>query len=951
MKEEVAALLSKFPFLEQWREEEVLKAQFHFLALLLLAEQKNRRIFSFHLSAEIKRFFSEPSPDKALHYIRRFLADNRSIVLPDNFLPMIESLFFLMRDQSSIPLHYKLEEVARLISKPGLISLYKVGESGEGIALIDGDGKVERKLDESFRAGDVALLTENGEVLNLFPFFIAKEGKIWFLIGFDRTSVYYRSGTLNRKEDQERIVYLLGRFFAENFLLDFASLLLGRDVYLMLLEKGFRYFQDRRYNSACKIFEEARQVGGDFPFLLYLLAKCYQRQNNRAGFKQTVLRMVELYPEVDKSWELMAEYAASISNTVQEESAIKKGLQINPRNSFLKDRYRRLLEKKDRKDTELEEFLYELTAKEDLEEVIGREKELLQLVEILGCRYKNNVLIVGESGVGRTSFVEELARRIKEGQVPDFLRGRKIYKLDFGKVIAGTKLRGQFEERIINVLKKVTDEGALLFLDDLHNFISPSYVRGAGLDMASLIQPFMERGELQVIATTTFAELKNIEETNPSFLRRFQKLILHELPREVILEVLEQKRRRIEDYHGTTISSQLLPSLAEMTVIYLPDKKLPERAIEVLDRASSRVSVQFRTGQRSSSTVEISDIQKVVAEMSGIPEEHISTSMKDMLANLETELKKHIIGQDEAIEKIVRIIRTCKLNLEVDSRRPDGVFLFVGPTGVGKTETARALARVMFSDEDKLIRLDMSQLMERHTYSELVGAPPGYVGYYDQNQLTDRIISQPYSIVLLDEVEKAHPSVLNIFLQVFDAGKLVDARGRVAYFNHATIIMTSNVGTELYFKARVGFEAKSVARSEIMNEIKRYFTPEFLNRIDEIIFFRPLQLEDVKKIIELQLREVRKKLALEGKSLTLTERAKELIARRGYSPEYGARPLARTIRSLVLDRLAELKLGKEWDRAKTIVVDAEDQEIKIHFSQVQEVELQLEPEKGGQEQI
>lgn len=925
--------------------------QLIFLSLLLMAEQKQRRIFSFSMSAAVKKYFSEPSAGSAVFYIQVFSSEYKSKILPeDKVLSQTEGLLFLLQRKQSEGREEKLWKIAEEILIPSRFSLYKVGETEEGGLALIGTGK-GRVLSDNFKKGDAVLLTEEGEVLNLAPFIIYREGRFWLIKGFTDGSIFYFSSAEERAERDERLFYLLGRFFAENFLFDLASAILGREIYLMLLEKGFRYFQDRKYASASRLLEEARNVGGDFPFLLYILGKCYQRIPDKINLNKIAQTMVEKYPELDRTWEVVADYAFAVSDLVKEENAIKKGLHLNPKNFYLKDKLSKLMERKGRGEEEQKDYLYELTAREDLEEVIGREKELNQLMEILGCRYKNNALVIGESGVGRTSFVEELARRIREGKVPAFLKQRKIYKMDFGKVIAGTKLRGQFEERIMNLLRKVIAEGGILFLDDLHNFLSPAYSRGAGLDIAALLQPFMERGELQVIATTTFSELKNLEEISPSFVRRFQKIVLEELPREEILRVLRQKKEKIEDFHGTEIPEELLESLADMTVIYLPEKKLPERAIEVLDRTSSRVAMQHRMGQRASPRVSVGDVQKVIAEMSGVPEEHISTSIKDMLANLEGALKKEIVGQDEAIEKIVKIIRTCKLNLEVDSRRPDGVFLFVGPTGVGKTETARALARIMFSNEDKLIRLDMSQLMEKHTYSELVGAPPGYVGYYDQNQLTDRIIAQPYSIVLLDEVEKAHPSVLNIFLQVFDSGKLVDARGRVAYFNHATIIMTSNVGTELYFKARVGFESKGVARSEIMSEIKRFFTPEFLNRIDEIIFFRPLELEDVKKIIDLQLREVRKKLSLEEKSLVLTDAAKELIARRGYSPEYGARPLARTIRALVLDRLAELKLSDDWDRARTILVNEKEGEIIIHLSRFQEVELLMTTSQGSHREI
>ncbi len=790
----------------------------------------------------------------------------------------------------------------------------------------------------------VVLSSERHEI-QLHPIFIYREDKIWRLSGIRDGQVFYTDGRRERKETRRQIREDLGRFFLNILALKEAEEILGRSR-VKPLREGWEAYKRGKLNLAFSLLLFAQQGEEPLPVVLYLLSKISRIRENREDLEIYSRKMVELYPKLDRSYEAMVWYAEVSGGERSLRLAVEEGLKKNPKNRYLK-RKKREVSRKGGEKKEEENFLLLMNGI-DYEKAIGREREIRQLIEILSCNYKNNALIVGEEGVGKTSLVEEFVRRIDSGDVPAEFEGRKVYKLSFARSIAGTKFRGQFEERILSVLEKVKENDGILFLDDIHFLISPSFSKGAGMDIAGVLLPEMEKGSLQIIATTTPASLSDLRDIAPAFIRRFHILRLQEIEPGLMEKILEKKKERVEAHHEVIIPGRLLRNIMELAQIYLPEKKLPEMGIDIMDRAASKAAVGFSLGEREVPEINLGDLQKVVAEMSGLREEEIKTSSKEAVKDLEKKLKQEIIGQDEAIDKIARIIKTAKLGLDVDSRKPDGVLLFIGPTGVGKTETARALSRILYGNEKRLIRIDMSQMMEKHFYSSLVGAPPGYVGYYDQNQLTDRIIAQPNSIILLDEVEKAHAQVLNIFLQVFDAGRLTDGRGRTAYFNHATVIMTSNIGTDLYFRSKIGFEWTKVVRSEIMQEVRRFFTPEFLNRIDEIVFFKPLELEDVKKIVELQLRDVRKRLKLEGKTLILTDKAREFIAKRGYSKEYGARLLARTIRELLLDKLAAMKLKGEWDDYKTLIADVKNDEILILSShQPNFEETLLEEEARG----
>ena len=899
-------ILQKFPFL---KGKDPVENAIKFTLAVQFAEMHRSSWFSLSLS----RTFPDPLnlfTRASLLFQLKFLGQYRSRVFNDRYLKAVDKLL-------GNPESKKIEE--------------------EFLKAIEENIEPPIKplsFDEMEQGKDSLIIPAESGILILDPFVKSINGEVFFLSGARGNFLLYRSGDREKIFKSSDLKNTVGEFMLKNLFVEAAERLLGHEE-LSILKQGWELFLKGKLDGAASLLEVARSKYGDFPALLYILASIYRRAGNAHDLERIAQRMVSLYPELDRSYEVLSWHSQTINAESQLKAALKKGERLNPKNIYFK---RRLIEI-GRTEEQEESFLYVMNGLE-YEEIIGRENEIQEIFEALNCKYKSNVLIVGEEGVGKTAIVEEIVRRIDEGLAPEHLAGRKIFKLNFARSIAGTKFRGQFEERMLNVLKKVKEQNGILFLDDIHFLISPSFSKGAGLDVAGVLLPEMEKGGLQIIATTTYSSLNDLKENTPAFVRRLQVIKINEIPDALMEEILERKKSAIELHHGVIIPSPLINNVVELAHLYLPEKKLPEMAIDIIDRAASKVAVSFSSGERKFPEVNLYDIQKTVAQMSGLPEEEIKTSSRDTVANLEEKLKEEIVGQDEAIEKVAKVIRTAKLGLDIDSRRPDGVFLFVGPTGVGKTETARALARVLFGNEKRLLRIDMSQLMEKHAYSELVGAPPGYVGYYDQNQLTDRIIAQPNSIILLDEVEKAHPMVLNVFLQVFDAGRLTDGRGRTAYFNHATVIMTSNIGTELYFKSKVGFDWTRAEESEIMQEIKNYFSPEFLNRIDEIVFFKPLTIDHVKKIIDLQLREVRKRLKLDGKALILSEKAKEEIAKKGYSREYGARRLARTIREMLLDKIAIAKLAENWDSIRTIYAELKNGEIVLRLSQEPPVEPQ-----------
>ena len=625
-----------------------------------------------------------------------------------------------------------------------------------------------------------------------------------------------------------------------------------------------------------------------------------------------------------------------------------------------------------------------------LDPVIGRSKEITRVIEVLSRRTKNNPVLIGEPGVGKTAIAEGLAQQIINNEVPETLRDKRVMTLDMGTVVAGTKYRGEFEDRLKKVMDEIRQAGnIILFIDELHTLIGAGGAEGA-IDASNILKPSLARGELQCIGATTLDEYRKYIEKDAALERRFQPIQVDEPSVDETIQIIKGLRDRYEAHHRVKISDEAVEAAAKLSDRYISDRFLPDKAIDLIDEAGSKVRLRSYTvppnlkeledklegikseknaavsGQefekaaalrdseqklkqeleqlkkewkekqgKEESTVHVDDIAQVVAMWTGIPVSKIAEAESAKLLKLEEELHKRVVGQGEAVEAISRAIRRARAGLK-DPKRPIGSFIFLGPTGVGKTELARALAEVMFGDEDAMIRVDMSEYMEKHSTSRLVGSPPGYVGFDDGGQLTEKVRRKPYSVVLLDEIEKAHPDVFNILLQVLEDGRLTDSKGRVVDFRNTVVIMTSNVGAEAFkYRKHVGFAAGSDAskakdmKGTMLEELKKAFRPEFLNRIDEMIVFHSLEKEHLKEIVSLMANSLTKRLKEQDIELQLTDAALEKIVQEGYDPQYGARPLRRALQKHVEDRLSEELLKGTIDKSKTVVMDYVNDEFVV----------------------
>ena len=630
-----------------------------------------------------------------------------------------------------------------------------------------------------------------------------------------------------------------------------------------------------------------------------------------------------------------------------------------------------------------------------LDPVIGREQEIQRVVQILSRRTKNNPVLVGEPGVGKTAIVEALAQRIGSGEVPDTLLGKRLVTLDMGALVAGTKYRGEFEERLKKVIEEIKSSGnCVLFIDEIHTIVGAGAAEGA-VDASNILKPSLARGELQCIGATTLDDYRKYVERDPALERRLQPVKVEEPSQEETIEILKGVKGRYEDHHHVDITEEALMSATTLASRFIPDRFLPDKAIDLIDEAGSRVRLrgsvtpsavkdamlvleQVRkekdeaiASQQYEAAAELrdrelhanedvdalerewhegrdkerrvvteEDIAEVVSMWTGIPVTRLAQEETDRLLRMEEEIHKRIIGQDEAILNVSKSVRRARAGLK-DPRRPIGVFMFLGPTGVGKTELVRALAEFMFGNEDNMIRLDMSEFQERHTVARLIGAPPGYVGYDEGGQLTEGVRRKNYCAILLDEIEKAHPEVFNILLQIFDAGQLTDARGRRVDFRNSILVMTSNLGSDLIKReTTMGFSIKSDdaqteessyqrMKDKVMDEVKRFFRPEFLNRIDATVVFHQLSRPEILAIVDLMMEQVRQELKDKQIELELTDAARDYLGEEGFDPVLGARPLRRLIQNAVEDALSDELLGGRLNHGETAVVDLEDGKIVI----------------------
>lgn len=628
-----------------------------------------------------------------------------------------------------------------------------------------------------------------------------------------------------------------------------------------------------------------------------------------------------------------------------------------------------------------------------LDPVIGRSAEIERTIQILSRRTKNNPALIGEPGVGKTAIVEGLAQRIVKGEVPEALQDKRIVALDIGALVAGTKYRGEFEERLKRIIDEEKASGnCILFIDEMQTIVGAGAAEGA-VDAANLLKPSLSRGELQCIGATTLNDYRKYVEKDPALERRFQPILVAEPTKEETLEILRGIKHRYEQFHRLAISDEALQAATSLATRYIADRYLPDKAIDLVDEASSRVRIkrgsapvslteakqalesirkekeaaiaalqyeysselherelqlakkiealekEWQSKQELDKPIVVEeDIAETVSMWTGIPVVKLTTDETSRLLHMEEALHRRIIGQDQAIEIIAKAVRRARAGLK-DPRRPIGAFIFLGPTGVGKTELARALAEFMFGSEDTLIRLDMSEFMERHTVARLVGAPPGYIGYEEGGQLTEAVRRKSYCCILLDEVEKAHYDVFNILLQIFDDGHLADAKGRRVDFRNSIIIMTSNIGAELIKRnMSIGFDIHGGSdkqieydkmKEKVLGEVKKTFRPEFLNRIDATVVFHGLTKEHIRQIVDLMLSQTIDSVKEKNITLEITEAAKDLLGDKGYDPVFGARPLRRTIQEMVENQLSEALLHGDFLSGDTVVVDCEDDRIVI----------------------
>jgi ATP-dependent Clp protease ATP-binding subunit ClpC len=663
--------------------------------------------------------------------------------------------------------------------------------------------------------------------------------------------------------------------------------------------------------------------------------------------------------------------------------------------------------------------LTKLAAEGKLDPVVGRQTEIERVMQILSRRTKNNPVLIGEPGVGKTAVVEGLAARISGNQVPELLKGKQIYTLDLAALVAGSKYRGEFEERLKKVMKEITQRGdIILFIDELHNLVGAGAAEGA-IDAASILKPALARGELQTIGATTLDEYRKYLERDAALERRFQQVRIEEPSVDETVEILRGLRDRYEAHHRCTITDEALRAAATLSDRYIQDRHLPDKAIDLIDEAASRMRIKTMTAPpqyreledeiekvriEKEQSIEAQEFEKaaqlrdkerkltqkkreleeswrnedggtqpeiaeeeiadIVSMWTGIPVFKLTEAESQKLIRMEEELHKRVIGQHLAIEAVSKSIRRARAGIK-DPKRPTGSFIFLGPSGVGKTELARTLAEFLFGDEDAMIQVDMSEYMEKHSVSRLVGSPPGYIGYDEGGQLTEAVRRKPYSVVLLDEIEKAHPDVFNILLQILEDGKLTDAQGRKVDFRNTIVIMTSNIGAATISKNQaLGFTVGDESgisydemKTRIMGELKKVFRPELLNRIDEVIVFHKLTKEEITQVVDLLLKRLREQMAQHETSIELTDGAKELLVEKGYDPTMGARPLRRAIQRFIEDPLADFVLGRSLSPGSIIRVGRKEDEDEIAIELIEgpppaeereKVTVPAEPEDSGE---
>ena len=601
---------------------------------------------------------------------------------------------------------------------------------------------------------------------------------------------------------------------------------------------------------------------------------------------------------------------------MEKNSMIEKGPEETPDEEEAPQIRIRAVREEEQKEEEkegaaLEEFGYDITkaAREGrLDPLVGREDEIQRVIQILGRRRKNNPMLVGDPGVGKSAIVEGIAIKIINGDIPPVLADKRLISLDLGSIVAGTKYRGDFEKRLKSIINEVASSpDVILFIDEFHTIVGAGGASGS-LDAANMLKPALARGDIQCIGATTMDEFRKIVEKDGALDRRFQKIVVEHTDRQQTISILGKLKANYEKHHNVAYTDEALEACVRMSDRYISDRCLPDKAIDAMDEAGSMVRLK---NPKKTGCVTAEDVAEVISKMTGIPSGRVAEGESARLVKMREKISRRIIGQDEAIDKVVRAIQRNRAGIK-DPGKPIGTFIFFGPTGVGKTQLAKSLAEYLFDSEDNMIRLDMSEYMEKFNVSRLIGAPPGYVGFEEGGQLSERVRRKPYCVVLLDEIEKAHPDVFNLLLQVMDEGRLTDSNGRTVSFRNTILIMTSNVGSRELdeYGSGVGFNtaARNVQvnrRSVLEKAVKKAFPPEFINRVDEQVFFNPLTKEDIGKIIDIELKGLKKRVQEAGFELSITAGARRFVADAGYDPNYGARPLKRAIQKYIEDPVSE----------------------------------------------
>ncbi len=815
----------------------------------------------------------------------------------------------------------------------------------------------------SVQEGNIYLVKKDGEnPLCLHPLIFLKEPEnLMFFEGVDLDGIRYNSVRGPSVENSHNLLKSFRSFFLQSGAFRsalFVSKKIKNDFdddsghrFTAYCYNGLQYFIQGRYHLSVSAFEKAFEIDNTMPVLYYHLAQCYGKMKDSTRSAAILRRLVSYHPNQSRAFELLGDMFMDRNERAKAAKLFGRVLSLNPLNASVERKLKiagrpgtavsvgedRPAVSPEDKDTEVKSFLIDLTEeakKGRIQKIIGCKSELLQLEEVLSCRNKRNAMVLGETGVGKTALVEELANRIISGEITPTLRGMTIYKMSVASVLAGAKYRGQFEERMLKMLNELRKERCILFIDDIQTIIGSGLSKGGSMDTSSIIKPALLNGDIQVVGTCNFEDYRVKVEKEPSLERCFQIIRLDEPDLEKTMNIVSHFRTEFENFHGVKLGLSLLQETLPVIDICIKDRYMPDKALDIYDRAAVKASIRTSLNESYVPEVSVTDVYQTISDISGIPVEKVAGMKDRKLKELEKTFKKRIIGQDAAVGIVSRAMRTGRLNLGMNSQRPDGVYLFLGPTGVGKTELAKAMSEALFGDEKHLIRIDMSEYMEKISSSRLIGTSPGYVGYNDQNQLTDLVRKNPYSVVLLDEIEKADSQMINLFLQVFDAGRLTDGRGRTVSFSHTTFVMTSNLGTDLYSKNRMGYNGGNkhyhdVSRNDLMKQLRKYFPPEFLNRLDEIVIFNPLDRTAFRDIAALRLSELAARISFSGKRLIFDESVIDYIAGLSFNTEYGARNLEREIRREILDALAEKSLDSEWENCGEVLLWIDEGVLKL----------------------